>query len=257
MVATKTPAIDKAAKIFHFIAGQGGATYSEIYQNVGLPQSTTSALLASLVTHGFLRQKDNKYLLGFVFYELGDKAIQDLDIRDVARDILRELSNKTGLAAHLGVLSGNAAIYLAKEEGKSAIAVKSWLGKRLSLHSSSLGKVLLAWQPESIVDKLLPQEDLERFTSKTITSKTQYKSELVRVRERGWAFDDEEDYEGVSCLAAPVFDKDRKTVIAAISISGVSFQVPKDKIAFYASCVVEAAETLAKKYQQAIRPAGE
>ncbi len=57
MIATKTPAIDKAARIFHFIAGKGSATYSEIHQNVGLPQSTTSALLASLTTHAFLRQK--------------------------------------------------------------------------------------------------------------------------------------------------------------------------------------------------------
>ena len=75
MIATKTPAIDKAARIFHFIAGKGSATYSEIHQNVGLPQSTTSALLASLTTHAFLRQKNGRYYLGLIFYELGNKAL--------------------------------------------------------------------------------------------------------------------------------------------------------------------------------------
>ncbi|HGH1186406.1 TPA: helix-turn-helix domain-containing protein [Escherichia coli] len=78
MIATKTPAIDKAARIFHFIAGKGSATYSEIHQNVGLPQSTTSALLASLTTHAFLRQKNGRYYLGLIFYELGIKPFRIL-----------------------------------------------------------------------------------------------------------------------------------------------------------------------------------
>ncbi|HDK0480255.1 TPA: helix-turn-helix domain-containing protein, partial [Escherichia coli] len=88
MIATKTPAIDKAARIFHFIAGKGSATYSEIHQNVGLPQSTTSALLASLTTHAFLRQKNGRYYLGLIFYELGNKAIQDFDFRELAEESL-------------------------------------------------------------------------------------------------------------------------------------------------------------------------
>ncbi|EFO55332.1 helix-turn-helix domain-containing protein [Escherichia coli] len=115
MIATKTPAIDKAARIFHFIAGKGSATYSEIHQNVGLPQSTTSALLASLTTHAFLRQKNGRYYLGLIFYELGNKAIQDFDFRELAEESLVFLRDQTRLACHLGVLDGSTGIYLAKK----------------------------------------------------------------------------------------------------------------------------------------------
>ncbi|AZU10168.1 IclR family transcriptional regulator (plasmid) [Salmonella enterica subsp. enterica serovar Typhimurium] len=119
---TKTPAIDKAARIFHFIAGKGSATYSEIHQNVGLPQSTTSALLASLTTHAFLRQKNGRYYLGLIFYELGNKAIQDFDFRELAEESLVFLRDQTRLACHLGVLDGSTGIYLAKKEARMRLS---------------------------------------------------------------------------------------------------------------------------------------
>jgi DNA-binding IclR family transcriptional regulator len=246
MISTKTPAIDKAARVFHFVAEKGSATYSEIYQNVGLPQSTTSSLLASLTAHGFLRQKDGKYFLGFVFYELGNKSVQGLDLRELAGESLSFLCEKTKLASHLGILDGSSAIYLAKMESKNAIVVRSWIGKRLSLHSSSLGKVLLAWLPEQKIDELLPQENLPVATKNTIASRSALKQELAHIREQGWAFDNEEDFDDVTCIAAPIFDEHRR-VIAAISISGVSFQMPKDKISEYAGYVMKAAELLSKK----------
>lgn len=246
MISTKTPAIDKAAKVFHFIAERGSATYSEIYQNVGLPQSTTSSLLASLVAHGFLRQKDNKYFLGFIFYELGNKSVKEFDLRDLAAESLAYLCENTKLASHLGILDGPSAIYLAKLESKNAIVVRSWLGKRLSLHSSSLGKVLLAWLPEAQIDRLLPDENLPVSTKNTISTKTALKKELENVRNQGWAFDNEEDFDDVTCIAAPVFNQEKK-VVAAISISAVSFQMPKAKIPAYAKHVITAAEMLSKK----------
>ncbi len=122
MIATKTPAIDKAARIFHFIAGKGSATYSEIHQNVGLPQSTTSALLASLTTHAFLRQKNGRYYLGLIFYELGNKAIQDFDFRELAEESLVFLRDRTRLACHLGVLDGSTGIYLAKKKARMRLS---------------------------------------------------------------------------------------------------------------------------------------
>lgn len=137
---------------------------------------------------------------------------------------------------------------LAKTESPGAIVVRSWLGKRLSLHSSSLGKVLLSWLPDEDVDRLIPQEVLPVKTKTTIATRTQLKKELAIVRHQGWAFDNEEDYDGVSCISAPVFDKSNR-VIAAISMSGVSFQVPNEKIPEF----VELVKTAANMLSQSIR----
>lgn len=246
VISTQAPAIDKATRIFHFIAENGGSTYTQIYQGLSLPQSSTSALLASLVANGLLRQNEGKYFLGLVFYEFGNKAVEQFNIRDLALEPLSQLRDKTNLACHLGILDGNSAIYLAKVDSPNAITVKSWLGKRLSLHCSGLGKVLLAWLPEEQVDILLPDEQLPVHTSTTIATRTQFKQELKKVRQKGWAFDDGEDYEGITCIAVPVFDRHGK-VVAAISTSGVIFQMPKDKIELFAQYVIEAASQLSAK----------
>lgn len=247
-IITKTPAIDKTARILNYVAISGCVTFSQIYQNLNLAQSSTATLLNSLMAHGFLRQEKGKYYLGLSLFELGSRAVESFDIRELALEPMNFLRDRTGLACHLGVLDGRSAIYLAKTESPGAIVVRSWLGKRLSLHSSSLGKVLLSWLSESDIDRLMPQERLPIKTKTTISTRTQLKQELATVRQQGWAFDNEEDYDGVNCISAPVFDKNGQ-VIAAISMSGVSFQVPKEKIPEF----VELVKTAANMLSQSIR----
>ncbi|WP_208293480.1 IclR family transcriptional regulator [Zophobihabitans entericus] len=245
-IATQTPALDKSVRIFQFLLQNGASTYSQIYQGLSLPQSSTSTLLASLVAHGLLRQSEGKYFLGLMFYELGNKAIEQFNIKELAIEPLTYLRDQTQLACHLGILDGQSAIYLAKVESPNAIMIKSWLGKRLSLHTSSLGKVLLAWLPEEKIDQLLPEEKLAVKTTKSISTRTAFKQELATVRQKGWAFDNGEDYDGVTCIAAPVFDQ-RGNVVAAISTSGVVFQMPAEKIAQFSEHVICAANMLAEK----------
>ncbi len=227
MIATKTPAIDKAARIFHFIAGKGSATYSEIHQNVGLPQSTTSALLASLTTHAFLRQKNGRYYLGLIFYELGNKAIQDFDFRELAEESLVFLRDQTRLACHLGVLDGSTGIYLAKKKARMRLSFAA--GRKTTFPAQFLPwESVVGWLPEDHIDALLPTEHLPAFTARTITTRKALKAELEVVRLQGWAFDNQEDVDDVTCIAAPVFNSDQ-AVVAAISISGVRFQMPEEK----------------------------
>lgn len=245
-IVTQTPAIDKATRIFHFIAENGGVTYTQIHKGLSLPQSSTSTLLASLVSNGLLRQDKNKYYLGLSFYDFGNKAIEQFNIRDLAIEPLSFLRDKTQLACHLGILDGNSAIYLAKVESPNAIQVKSWLGRKLSLHCSALGKVLLAWLPKHRIDDLFPDENLKIKTKNTITTKTAYIKELEKVKTLGWAFDNAEDFDEVTCLAAPVFDKNGN-VIAAISTSGVRFQMPKERIDEFVQFLLTATNMLSEK----------
>lgn len=242
-IQTQVPAIDKATRIFQFLANHEGATYSQIYQGLALPQSSTSTLLNSLVTNGLLRQYDNKYYLGLNLYEFGNKAVEQFDIKTLAVGPLTYLRDKTNLTCHLGILEGDSACYLAKVESPSAIVIRSWLGKKLSLHSSGLGKVLLAWLPEAKLDSLLPDEVLEKKTEKTIVSKQNLIAELANVKVQGWAVDEGEDYDDISCLAVPVFDA-KGQVIAAISMTGVSIQLAEGKKLSHIHYLQEAAAQL-------------
>ncbi len=246
MIRTQTPAVDKTVQIFDFLSQQSGATFSQIYQGLSLPKSTTSSLLTSLVAHGLLRQEHNKFFLGLRLYEFGNKAEESLDIKKLALEPLTRLRDATGLTCHLGVLQGAAAIYLSKLESPGAVVVRSWVGKKLSLHSSGLGKVLMAWLSEEEVDRLLPEDTFEIYTKTTIPNKTILKKELLKVKKEGWAFDDSEDSEGVYCITAPIFNKEQK-VVAAISASGVSFQVTPERIPELAKMIQSATWEISEK----------
>ncbi|GKX57769.1 IclR family transcriptional regulator [Leminorella grimontii] len=228
-ISTSVPALDKVVRVCDFLSDKNGATFSQIYQGVGMAKSSTSSLLSAMVTHGLLRQDGDKYYLGLRLYELGNKAVEQYDIKKIALPVLTALRDDTNLTCHLGVLQGSSPIYLTKLESPQAIVIRSWEGKRLSLHSSGLGKAIMAWlSPEEVDDLLSDELPLTRFTDTTITDVPTLKKQLALIRQRGWAYDDEEDSQGVRCIAVPVFNPQGQ-VIAAISVSGVAFQIPDDK----------------------------
>ena len=243
-ITTQIPALDKVVRICDYLSDKNGATFSQIYQDVGIAKSSTSSLLNGMVAHGLLRQDADKYYLGLRLYEFGNKAVEQYDIKKIALPVLSDLRDKTNLTCHLGVLQGSSPIYLTKLESPQAIIIRSWEGKRLSLHSSGLGKALMAWLTDDEVDALLPDDQqLQRFTDTTITDKFKLKQALAEIRVKGWAYDDEEDSQGVRCIAVPVRNPQGK-VIAAISMSGVAFQIPDDKREHLASLVIEAGKRL-------------
>ncbi|MFA9441457.1 IclR family transcriptional regulator [Uliginosibacterium sp. sgz301328] len=238
------PALDKVIGICEFLSDAGNATFSQIQQALGLPKSSTHGLLGAMLHHGLLRQdKDNKYSLGLRFYEFGNRAIAQFDIRKEAMPFLYALSQETQLTCHLGVLQGVEAIYLAKLESSQPISIKSWEGKRLSLHSSSVGKALIAWCSGDEIDALFPNEALPVYTDTTLPTRTALKAQLEVIRQRGWAMDDGEDIPTLRCIAAPVHDAHGK-VIAAISAVGAAFQIPDQRIEELAILVRAAAINL-------------
>jgi len=247
VVTTKTPAVDKAMLIFQHLSEKGRATFTEIQKGVGLPKSTASSLLASLLAHGLVKIERDRYSLGLLWYELGSKVEEELDIKKIAVPSLTRLRDTTMLTCHLGVLEGTAAIYVIKLESPTAIVIRSWIGRRLSLHSSGLGKALLAWLPDEQLERILVDIVLEPRTATTITDVTQLRDELTRTRQRGWAYDNAEDHDGVYCISAPIFDRSNG-VIAAISTSGVSSQINGKTIPTLAKAVVATAREISLQY---------
>lgn len=245
-ITTAVPALDKTVKICNYLFSSPGATFSQIQQDLALPKSSTSALLNALVAQHLLRLEKGRFFLGLKLYEWGNRSLEQFDIRNVALPVLERLREQTGLTCHLGILDEVAPIYILKLENTQPIGIRSWVGKKLPLHSSGVGKALCAWLPDDKVAQMLPDEALPRFTDTTITSKTALMAELARIRERGWAFDNAEDSPGIFCIAAPVFNRNHQ-VIAAISISGVDLQMPRERIPEFSQRVQEACLALGAK----------
>lgn len=196
-------------------------TATEIHEILDLNKSTTFRILNILEERGYLERNPLtlKYRLGFKLYYLGSLVEGRAEIRNLAHPFLEELKEKCDETVHLVVLDHGEALYLDKLEGEKAIRVVSRVGWRLPAHCSGVGKALLASLEEDLVNDIIKEKGLKRFTNNTITDLETLKIELARIRKQVYAIDNEEIEVGLKCIAAPVKDGEDR-VVAAISISG-------------------------------------
>ncbi len=238
------PALTKGFAILDLIALEPGLGFAEIRDRLGLPNSSCHHLIATLCQVGALQVRpDRGYVLGLRLFELGANAANQRQLHDLALPMLKQLAQDVQLTCHLGVMEGAEAVYLLKVEGSREIRVNTWVGKRLSLHSSSLGKVLLAGLPDSELEDILTQVAWERKTLHSIVDPDAFRSHLQTVRERGWAIDDEEDLINIRCVAAPVRDMQGQ-VVAAISAVGTVLDISRDRFERLAGTLCAAARQI-------------
>lgn len=213
-------ALIKANEILELLLQRGEASFTEIHTTLGHPKSSTYKTISTLESLGFIREIGDsaKYTLGLRLIELGSKAAGQIDLTTEARPLVKQLSTATERTVHLGILDGSEVIYLLKENVHGSISIDTWAGKRVGVHSTAMGKVLLAWRNERDIDTILKKVDLVKLTPNTRVNPDDVKTSLEEVRKRGWATDDEENWKMVRCVAAPVRDNAGK-VCAALSVS--------------------------------------
>lgn len=240
--------VERAIKILEELAGEkDGLGVTEISRRVGLHKSTVYRMLSTLLNLGYIEQNTvtEKYRLGMKILYLAGEILGRMDIRHEARDLLKELSKKVNEAVHLVVPDGFSAVYIDKLEGNKTIRMYSQIGRRAPLHASAVGKVILAFSDEQFLKEVVKQ-NLEGYTSKTITDRHELMNHLKMVKERGFAIDDEENEEGIRCVGAPIFDYTGK-VIGAISVSGPTVTVVPEKIGEIGEYVIESAEKISQR----------
>lgn len=241
---TFAPALTKSFVIVDLVAHEPGLSFNQIQKRTGFAKSSTHQLIATLCQLGLLHVlPEGKHVLGLRLFELGTLAASQRGVEREALPFLRALANEVQMTCHLGVLEGHEAIYLAKVEDDLPIKVNTWVGKRLSLYSSSLGKALLAWLPEAQLDQVLSRVEWKRKTVNTITDMQSFKEHLALVRSRGWATDDEEDVPNIRCVSAPIQDM-RGNVVAAISVVGTILQVDVERFPVLAARVCAVAKEI-------------
>jgi len=224
----------RALNILECLAeSKSGLGITELGLRLDLPKSTIHRLLNTLSHKGYVIQqnKGEGYELGFKILHLYGSLIENTDIRQVARGFMEELVREIGETAHLVIRDGNEVVYIDKVEGLtkgSAIRMASQIGKRSYMHSTAVGKVLLSDLEWADIEIILTEAGMPKFTEQTITNINMFKEHIKEVKENGWAMDDIENEEGIRCIAAPLRDYTGK-IVAAISISGPSVRVTKEK----------------------------
>lgn len=216
-------AVERALNILELFSEQRvQLNLAEISQMTGLHKSTLHALVKTLQAQGYIEQTEanGPYRLGLKLLERGYLVQRSRDFIAVARPYLQDLSERTGQTVHLGVLDGKAGVYVDKVEGGRSIIVYSRVGRRMPIHTTAIGKVLLAHQAPSLIARTLDGYEFEPMTENSIAERGAFEAALAKVRAEGFAVDDQENVRGCRCAAVPIWGHDGK-LIAAISISTV------------------------------------
>lgn len=193
-------------------------TASEIAALLNVTPATLYPTLHTLVAHDYLTRDDQKrFRLGLKLLERSGQVLAQLDIQRIARIHLRKLARSSQVTADLAILYGNEVLYLAREAGHPAAIASSVIGRRVPLHCTSLGKVLLAFMPAKEREDVIRSISLDAYTPNTITDPDRLKEELVSTRQRGYSLDIEEFHLGTACVGAPI-QRHSGDVIAAISL---------------------------------------
>lgn len=215
-----------------------------VAKELGINLSTAHRTVRALVAEGYLAQnQDNeRYYLGTAALLLGQAAQHNFGL-DVVYPVLQKIAAHTGESVNLGVLAGDSAVVIERIESVQPLRFTQPPGTRVTLHASSMGKALLAFNTEVEQHALAGVNRLERVTAKTHGTAKALRQDLANVRERGWSTDDEESALGVRCVGAPIRDR-AGTARAAIAVQAPAVRVPDERFNELGPLVTEAAEEI-------------
>ena len=220
-------AVERALAMLEAVAQEpDGLSNAEISRKLQIPKSSASYILRTLETQGYLNRDESsgKYRVGLKILSLSRGALSGIDVREVALPIMRHLVEKTNLTCHLAILDGPEAVYIEKVEPTGFIRMDTWVGRRMRVHATSVGKALVAHISQERLEKIISGRPMEKRTPKTITTLPRLLKDLEKVRAQGYAVDDEENNMGARCVGAPVFNQSG-TIEASIGLSGTTNQV--------------------------------
>lgn len=223
--------VERVFMILEFLnASNRGWNISEMSRKLNIPKSTTHVLVSTLDQLGYIKQapSSRRFQLSTKMFGLGRRALNATPLPEAALPHLRALVQETQLTAHVGILEKNQVVFVQKADGPGFIKFDTYIGKCSDLHCTGLGKALLAFQPEETLHPMLAGYSFDRFTKRTIGTKSAFLAELARVRQNGYAMDDEEEELGVRCIAAPIFSE--SAILGAVSVTGTAAQIRVEDI---------------------------
>lgn len=195
-----------------------GGKVTEIAEETGLSTGAVYKHLATLTRHGFVVENGSEYQLGFRFLDYGGWLRSRYIGSELIKPRVRELAEETNEVALFAIPEQGRVITLFRENGTQGVFTRTRLGRRLYPNQTAGGKAILSQLPESAVRNHIDTVGLPEATENTITDESALMEELARIRERGYALNEEESTEGLVAVAVPVVPAE--TVIGACSVAG-------------------------------------
>lgn len=225
------PALEKALAIIETLSDMDEPIgVSELCKLLDIPKTSVFFILNTLDKHQYiLKTEDGRYKLGTRFISIGLSVLNKIDIRAIAKPFMLELLRETGFTIHLAVLDGYEAMYIDKVENQAFVKFSTYIGQRLPLHASGVGKALACHLTDEQLDELHQTKGLPAKTENTITSLKEFKIAIETYRKQGYAIEDEEGEVGIRCIGSSILDHDG-IQLAAISITALRSDLPAHEI---------------------------
>ncbi|WP_254546718.1 IclR family transcriptional regulator [Halomarina pelagica] len=216
-------------RIVHALRELDGAGVTEVADHLGLTKGTVHNHLATLEEHECVVRDGDVYRLGLLFFEVGEYVRSRKKIYEIGVPEIDRLAAETGEIANILVEEHGHGVYLHRAKGSQALTLDTGIGSRVNLHSTALGKAILAFLPEERVESIVDVQGLPASTAHTITDRDDLREELATIRERGYAYDMEERAEGIRCVAAPV-TTNGGVAYGAVSIAGPTSRMKGERL---------------------------
>jgi len=226
--------VARAITIMEVLLREPELGVSELSSELDLGKSTVYRLLSTMKAYGIIDQAPSgKYRLGLRLSIFGDTAASRLDLRKETAPFLRELAKISGESISLAILDGFNILYIDRIDSQEPLRMGTTIGQRLPAFCTGMGKAILANLSENKLDAMLNdpnfQKTLQRYTENTITEVEELRRQLQKIKEQGFAIDEEEYNRGVRCIATPIFNHLGK-VTAAVSTTGPSIRMSYNRI---------------------------
>lgn len=236
---TEVASLDKAFRILNCLAqADGQVSLAVLSKQMGIPKSTLIRLLATMRSYGLVMQDSNtkQYCLGWALIYMGQAAAKSFDAIKAIRPFLERLAAETGETASLTMRRRNRVVYVDQVSGSSMIRSVPSIGAELYMHASASGKIILGGLSEELYNQTMADYALAKLTDKTIVDREQFRKEVQKAHELGYALDDEEGEPGCRCIAAPITNWHGE-IIAALSITGPTTRIRPEDIPHIAETV--------------------
>lgn len=203
--------------------------FSEIVTATGLPKATVHRILATLVDHEFVVVSDGGYVPGPRVLSLAGRAYERVDISRIVQPYIDDLVERVHCTVHVGTRSGDEMVYLVRTDSDKPYRMPSRVGASIPLHTSAIGKSILAQEDDDAIERLVARAGLPQRTARSISTIEGLRGELADVRARGFAFDREENVPGVVCIGAPIRDHTGHTTYG-LSISSLALEHTEEQL---------------------------
>ncbi|KRL54504.1 IclR family transcriptional regulator [Furfurilactobacillus rossiae] len=220
----------RAKEILDYLLNSETApTLKEISDGIGMTKPTTLKILTTLEALKFVTRDENTkaYFLDVSLLAYGEKASEEFDIRSIVTPTLSRLRDSTGETINLGIVNDNEIVLLDKFESPQSIFLKSRIGGRMNMYSSSMGKAILSAYSDTEMADYLDHTDLKKVTPNTITTSDALIADLQTTKGRGYSVDDEENEVDIFCVGF-VITKYQK-IYGAFSITAPKFRMGSEK----------------------------